>query len=215
MKKILFVLFCCTVFVIGCNKKQQNENAQDENFATTNVEEDKTVVDNSAANNAVAEEIDRMDINTIQKDIGKDLDIKSLPQEERTVFVMGYKADLKTDKGSYPEAINDYTKILEFKENSWTYGRRGVAKSRIGDLEGASDDFNKSISLGQAVSWVYTERGDIKRKLNDVQGAIADYEKSLVDEEAWKYETIAEMKREIGDNVGADAAMQKAKELNK
>ncbi|MFA7674481.1 MAG: hypothetical protein WCY38_00260 [Endomicrobiia bacterium] len=213
MKKILFVLLCCTVFVVGCNKKQQNENAQDENFATTKVEEDKAVVDNSAVKNAVIEEIERIDIDTIQQNI--DEDIKALPADERTVFVMGYKADLKAEKGLFKEAIDDYTKILEFKENSWTYGRRGVAKSRIGDLEGASDDFNKSISLGQAVSWVYTERGDIKRKLNDVQGAIADYEKSLVDEEAWKYETIAEMKREIGDNVGADAAMQKAKELNK
>lgn len=210
MKKILFVLLCCTVFVIGCNKKQQNEN-QDENFAAN---EDK-VVDNSAANKAVAEEIDKMDIDTIQQNLGKDLDLKSLPQEERTVFVMGYKADLKADKGSNSEAINDYTKILELKENSWTYGKRGVAKSRLGDLEGALADFDKAVSLGDAVSWVYVERAETKWRLNDKQGAIADYEKSLMDEEAWKYEKIAQMKREVGDNAGADVAMQKAKGLSK
>lgn len=210
MKKVLFMVLCCTVFVIGCNKKQQNEN-QDENFATVN--SDKGIDNNTGASKAVLEEIDRMDIDTIQQNVDEDL--KSLPQDERTVFVMGYKADLKTDKGSYPEAINDYTKVLELKENSWTYGKRGVAKSRSGDLEGALADFDKAVSLGDAVSWVYVERAETKWRLNDKQGAIADYEKSLMDEEAWKYEKIAQMKREVGDNAGADAAMQKAKGLSK
>lgn len=214
MKKTLFLLLCCTVFVIGCGKKQ-SENAQDENFSTTAKQEasaDKpadAVVDHSVAIAA----IDNMGEEEIQKDF--DDDLKVMPAKEKELFVMGYKADKKVEQKFYKEAIDDYTKILAIKENAWTYGRRGAAKKASGDFEGAMADFNKAVSFGNPVSWIYAERADLKVRLGDKQGAIADYESSLKDEEAWKYEKIAELKRELGDNAGADAALKKAKGLSK
>lgn len=218
MKKILFVLFCCTVFVIGCGKKQ-NENVQDENFAAADTQQgqEKEVVNPAenipAADPVALAKIDNISEETVQKDI--DVDLKTFPPEEREVFVMGYKADKKAEQQMYKEAIDDYTKILAIQENPWTYGRRGAAKKAVGDFEGAMADLNKAISFGDPVSWIYTERADLKARLGDKQGAIADYEASLKDEEAWKYEKIAELKKELGDNAGAEAAMKKAKELSK
>lgn len=68
--------------------------------------------------------------------------------------------------------------------------------------------------FGNPVSWIYAERADLKVRLGDKQGAIADYESSLKDEEAWNMK-IAELKRELGDSAGADAALKKAKGLSK
>ncbi|MFA7073718.1 MAG: hypothetical protein WC234_00850 [Endomicrobiaceae bacterium] len=221
MKKILFVLFCCTVFVIGCGKKQE-EPVQDEDFAVADTQQqeqetEKEVInpiDNIPPADPVAlAKIDNISEETVQKDI--DDDLNSFSAQEKEVFIMGYKADKKAEQQMYKEAIDDYTKILAIQENPWTYGRRGTAKKAIGDFAGAMADLDKAISFGDTVSWIYTERADLKARLGDKQGAIADYEASLKDKEAWKYEKIAELKKELGDTAGAEAAMKKAKELGK
>ena len=69
-------------------------------------------------------------------------------------FKLAYEKGLK---GDYYGAISDYTKAIEINPKKMkAYGNRGISKEKIGDLEGACNDWRKASSLGdeRAAKWV-------------------------------------------------------------
>ena len=55
------------------------------------------------------------------------------------------------------------------------YYNRGLSKSKIGDNQGAIDDYSKAIQINPQYIKAYFNRGNCKSKLGDKEGAISDY----------------------------------------
>lgn len=57
---------------------------------------------------------------------------------------------------NFPETIDDYDRIIKIKPGfSSAYLKRGEAKQKLGDIEGAKQDFEKAIDLDQANKWAH------------------------------------------------------------
>ena len=64
-------------------------------------------------------------------------------------------------------------------QNAATYGSRGTAKERKGDLDGAMADYNQAIKLNPKNASAYNNRGNAKTKKGDLNGAMADYNQAI------------------------------------
>ncbi len=56
---------------------------------------------------------------------------------------------------------------------------RGVARSRLGDNQGAIEDYNQAIRLNPNLPSTYVNRGNARSNLGDNQGAIEDYNQAI------------------------------------
>ncbi|TRU48352.1 MAG: tetratricopeptide repeat protein, partial [Microcystis aeruginosa Ma_QC_Ch_20071001_S25D] len=68
---------------------------------------------------------------------------------------------------------------IYYSENHYTYNNRGIAKSDLGDNQGAIADYNQAIKLKPDYADAYNNRGIAKSDLGDKQGAIADYNQAI------------------------------------
>ena len=57
--------------------------------------------------------------------------------------------------------------------------KRGNAKYKNGDYQGAIVDYNKAIAINPQLAEAYTNRGNTKVRSGDYQGAIIDYNKAI------------------------------------
>ncbi|HBE16890.1 MAG TPA: hypothetical protein DDW51_04565, partial [Cyanobacteria bacterium UBA11367] len=55
------------------------------------------------------------------------------------------------------------------------YYNRGVARSALGDKEGAIADYNQAIDINPNDAEAYNNRGVARSALGDKEGEIADY----------------------------------------
>lgn len=83
--------------------------------------------------------------------------------------------------GDYKQAEIEFTKAIElikvpFPEMIYN---RGMMRSRLGDREGAIQDFNRAIDLNPDYGEAYTNRGAEKDEMGDYSGAILDYDKAI------------------------------------
>jgi tetratricopeptide (TPR) repeat protein len=78
---------------------------------------------------------------------------------------------------------------------------RGIAKSELGDLKGAIEDYTQSIRINPNFAQTYYNRGVAKSDLEDYQGAITDYTNSLrLDPDDFpSYINRSHTKRKIGE----------------
>ena len=58
------------------------------------------------------------------------------------------------------------------------YHRRGVAKVRLNDLQGAIEDFNKAVELNSSVAEFYYDRGTVKKSLGKSEEAKTDLQRA-------------------------------------
>ena len=83
------------------------------------------------------------------------------------------KAWAKSTLPKMDEAIEINPKYIA----AWNY--RGSAKGKLGDHQGAIDDYNKAIEIDPSVAATWNNRGMAKSILGDHQGAIDDYTKAI------------------------------------
>ena len=59
------------------------------------------------------------------------------------------------------------------------YHNRGIAKQKLGDNQGAIEDYTKAIELVPEYALAYNNRGLAKQKLGDKEGACQDWRRAV------------------------------------
>jgi tetratricopeptide (TPR) repeat protein len=92
---------------------------------------------------------------------------------------------------------------------------RGELKRVKGDLDGALNDYNRTIELKPDSFIAFNNRGLVKRAKGDLDGALEDFNKAieLKPDLGSAYSNRALVKKSKGDLIGAEADSEKALEL--
>jgi len=67
------------------------------------------------------------------------------------------------------------TRYLKSKSDVYAYFYRAYAKSRLGDLKGAIDDYTQAIGTKPSSANSYGNRANVRMLLGDKSGACNDY----------------------------------------
>jgi len=82
--------------------------------------------------------------------------------------------------GDYRNAINAYTKSIEFNPKyASTYNNRGYAHDKLGNHKQAIKDYNKAIVLDSVDAVAYNNRGCAYIELGNYRKAIKDFNKAI------------------------------------
>ena len=117
----------------------------------------------------------------------------------------------------WANSLGLYSDVIEkFPRSCMAYGNRGNVKYRLGDLEGAIDDYNKAIDINSKYEDAIYNRGNARFKFGDKQGALKDYNMAteLNPEDADAFNNRGYVKYNLGDKLGAIKDYNKAIELN-
>ena len=86
----------------------------------------------------------------------------------------------KRKQGLLSEAIADYSRAIELRENyPEAYNNRGVAKEKQGLHAEAIEDYDRAIELRQNYPEAYNNRGNVKQFLGLLSEAIPDYGRAI------------------------------------
>lgn len=120
----------------------------------------------------------------------------------------------------FPLVVELYTQCLEEdlspENRAIAYNNRGYLQARIGNLDQAIDDCNKSIELNPKNATAYDSRGYALVKAGKLDRAIADFSAAidLDPTQAIAYAGRARAHELGGDRTRAEADMKKARELS-
>jgi tetratricopeptide (TPR) repeat protein len=95
-----------------------------------------------------------------------------------------YRASLLYKLSSFNEAINDYSRALQYNTGNKNtlmmalYGR-SLTKARINDPQGALYDLDSVITLFPDYAEAFTNRGIVKAQLGNFKEAITDFDQSI------------------------------------
>lgn len=135
-------------------------------------------------------------------------------------YALETEADNKAAEYENREGIKFYNAALKRNPDLVEiYFKRGLLKTRIGNLKSALKDFNKIIRINAEHVFAYNNRASVKGNLGDAQGSLKDLNKAL--QIAPEYEMgytnrgqvkshIADIKREEGDIAEAQRYFQEA-----
>lgn len=147
MKKLLFMLLCCTVFVVGCNKESKvDENDQMESSeATDSVGESiDNVADQSANEGKVALEA---------KDYAKSVAAFTKALESKEIgWVYADRGRAKVLLGDKEGALADFTKAIELEQRDVYYEWRAALYTEMGNTAAAQADTAQFEKLQKEVS---------------------------------------------------------------
>jgi serine/threonine protein kinase len=113
-------------------------------------------------------------------------------------------------------AIGDYTQAIRFNsEVAMPYHERAVCLARLGHDDRALEDYNKAIELAPDYPLSWNGRGVIYLHRKDYQRAIADFTEAIrldpmLDQ---PYKNRAAAKKTLGDKAGAEADLNRSREL--
>ena len=108
----------------------------------------------------------------------KIFDLEQEPHEKARAYVQRGIAYLY--KGDFDQAITDFTKALELKDNyAEAYCERGIAYSVKDDLNRAIADFTKALELKDYYAEAYHNRGVAYSLKDDLDQAITDFTEAL------------------------------------
>jgi protein O-mannosyl-transferase len=80
----------------------------------------------------------------------------------------------------WSNALSLFNDVVEkYPGSSIAYNYRGIAKSDIGDKNGAIEDFNRAIELNPQFAFAINNRGLAEYALGNKHGAIEDYKKAI------------------------------------
>jgi S1-C subfamily serine protease/Flp pilus assembly protein TadD len=141
-----------------------------------------------------------------------DIAIKLEPQDRTLLSV---KASILSDRKQYAAAIKIYDRMIRDREEASAYYNRGIAKSTLGDKQGAIADYNRAIKINPNDADAHYNRGIAKSTLGDKQGEIADYNRAIKinPNYAQAYYNRGIAKSELGNKQGAISDLGKAAEL--
>jgi tetratricopeptide (TPR) repeat protein len=79
--------------------------------------------------------------------------------------------------GNYSDAINDYDKIVDVKymKRHLIYNNRGLAYTKLNNVNGAIADFTKAIEIKPDFAMAYNNRAYQYEKNEDYKNALKDY----------------------------------------
>ena len=90
------------------------------------------------------------------------------------------RATSNMDKKYYWEAIDDFSRAIEFEPRyAEAYNNRGIAKRNVEDRNGAIDDFTLAIDIDPKYAEAFNNRGNAKLDLTDYAGAVDDYTNAI------------------------------------
>lgn len=89
------------------------------------------------------------------------------------------KGEIEFRIGNFDNAINSFTKSIEFDPSKSTYIYRARAYIQSNKYKQALQDLNKVIEIDSTFEPGYVERGRLKNLLQDYEGAVADFTKSI------------------------------------
>ena len=85
----------------------------------------------------------------------------------------------KANNGDYQSAIEDMTTVLKINpDNNLAYATRAHARIMVGDNEGALEDYDRMIEIGED-AFTYFTRATLKRDLGQAESAMHDFNKSI------------------------------------
>lgn len=115
----------------------------------------------------------------LQQPIGEYLNSPWKKTDARALYE--YRAGVKNyHKENYQEAINQFDQALQIDPKfAYGYCYRGRAKAKIGNLQGASIDYSKSLRLQPNQIEISNELGNIHYKLGNYYTAIQNYNWAL------------------------------------
>jgi tetratricopeptide (TPR) repeat protein len=64
-------------------------------------------------------------------------------------------------------------------QSAINYNNQGVAKFKVGNIQGAIQDYNRAIAIAPKYGESYVNRGIAKFKVGNIQGAIQDYDRAI------------------------------------
>ena len=119
----------------------------------------------------------------IMKSKGNSIDTKDLLEKVNTIESVKNKGNEIFKQKKYEEAIEEYTKILEFdpnnkKFNSLILANRALCYQKLKKNEEALRDSNQSIKLNPFYARGYIKRGNVYMELNMFDDARADFQKA-------------------------------------
>ena len=206
MKKLLFMLLCCTIFVIGCNNNQ-NDEFFEEDVVEIEGDDDNYDADTMMNMDEILNESDKKAENGDYAGAIADLK-KVVSQAEYKGFLYAKLARLQfqdtSDSDNLKNALDSannavkYGEIEKDESMDWIYSTRAQVERGLDMLNEAMKDSNKAVELSPEKSWVYADRANVYRSMGEKEKALADYNKaiSLGDDSQWIKDSIAEMKKE-------------------
>lgn len=111
------------------------------------------------------------------------------------------------DTSAHPtvsSGTNNFADILTPK-TSELFASRGAVRSRVGDLKGAREDFDKAIELNDKNTDAYCGRGYLKLYLGETKSAAADFEEAIKNAptKTDAYCGRGQARSDLGDEKGA------------
>ena len=93
------------------------------------------------------------------------------------------RGNVKLNEKDYSGAIYDYDEAMgndpSREEGYEIVMNRGFAKSELGELENALEDYDQAIIIFSDIATAYIKRGHVKFKKGDYTGADEDYERAM------------------------------------
>lgn len=103
-------------------------------------------------------------------------------QKDSQVYAYALEAQAteKAERYDNRRAIKNYNAALKLNPDLVEiYSRRGIVKSRIGDMKSALRDFNKMLRINPAHIFAYNNRASAKAHLEDAPGALDDINRAI------------------------------------
>jgi tetratricopeptide (TPR) repeat protein len=88
--------------------------------------------------------------------------------------------ELESDSHRDDQALKAFELAIQWDPNCWlALHNRAVSRAQQGDLKGALDDFNRTLTLNPGLAVAYRNRGELLAALGRTEEAIADYDSAL------------------------------------
>lgn len=203
MKKILFALMCLSIFVVAC-EQQKAQDGFDSDF------------------DDVSELISSGQEKMKSKDIQGAIDSFTKASEmDGSPDTLSFLALAKSTAHDYAGALTDMNKALDMKIEKRYYVQRAEIQISLGNLQEASNDIRKAISISDDGGWPYLILSKIELKMGNNQEALDSINKALSTgnstqtDKVWYYMHRANIKYITKDNQGALDDINQALEIVK
>jgi tetratricopeptide (TPR) repeat protein len=131
--------------------------------------------------------------------------LESLTSSEADEYIRLYHECL--EKEDYGGAFDYfYADVMLLKpNNAYAYYSRGIARSELGDTQGAIEDYTQAINIDSNCVDAYYSRGIARSELGDKQGEIEDYTQAINIDPNYvnAYYSRGIARSEVGDKQGA------------
>jgi protein O-mannosyl-transferase len=96
------------------------------------------------------------------------------------IFILCFSFITYNRNKVWSNSISLFDDVLKkYPKTFMAYNNRGSAKHKLGDFQGALEDYNRAIEINPLDQRFYYNRGGTKAKLGDLQGAIMDFNSAI------------------------------------